>query len=89
MNSLLNLINALGGLAGIAAFVTALANLRQFRNNGGSSMKDQMDRIERLALANSEKIDVNAKKDAAGRARIWNAINDYHAPRLRRRARKR
>lgn len=88
MTDLLLAFAGVGGLSGVATLVTAVANLRntnataaQFKNNGGSSMKDQLDRLERgqnalreEVRANTARIDSTNETAKAEHARMWRAI---------------
>lgn len=86
---------SLGGLSGIATLITALANLKntsktaaQFKNNGGSTAKDALDRIEKAVdlltvevKANTARINETNAAAAAEHSRMWAAIRrprNYH-----------
>lgn len=52
------LIGAVGGGTGLAAILKELGGLKhQFKNNGGSSMRDRIDAIERRLDAGTERFD--------------------------------
>lgn len=102
MTELMMLFSGIGGLSGVATLITAVANWRntsataaQFKNNGGSSLKDQLDRLEhgqatlergqtRLeeeVKANTARIEATGEHAKAEHARMWRAIRN---PRRRR-----
>lgn len=81
MNDALLAFSAIGGLSGVATLITAIKTAGQFRNNGGSSARDSLDRIEKsldlISLevkANTSRITALAEDADAEHSKLWKAI---------------